>query len=287
MDIYKKRRLCALAVLLVLFVFMAFSIVRCSSKNKEKINDKETINQENSGEEVIVPNADPVEVEKPLQITKPSERVFSELSEIKFENVSLEPEDISLLDQRYLDNIVVVGDSISKGYSVYGRLNADNVLAVGSIGVRNVLETKFEYKGSSLGLLDILEKKKPKYIFVSLGMNDINIHSEEVFVENYKTLLEKIFEVSPYSKIIITAITPVTYGNSFTNNDKIDTYNETLRKMVYELNSDKVFFVNAAQYLKGDNNSLISELSSGDGIHLAAIAYDYLLTYMLIMLEWI
>jgi hypothetical protein len=45
--------------------------------------------------------------------------------------------------------------------------------------------------------------------------------------------------------------------------------------------------VNAAQYLKGDNNSLISELSSGDGIHLAAIAYDYLLTYMLIMLEWI
>ena len=81
--------------------------------------------------------------------------------------------------------------------------------------------------------------------------------------------------------------TPVSRQTTFTTNEKIDTYNETLRKMVFEYNSDKIFYVNAARYLKGDDNYLISDFSSGDGIHLAAQAYDYLLTYMLSMLEWI
>ena len=85
----------------------------------------------------------------------------------------------------------------------------------------------------------------------------------------------------------MTAITPVSRQTTFTKNENIDQYNEALRKLVYELQDDKVYYVNAARYLKGSDNYLIPEYSSGDGIHLATEAYDQLLTYMLTMLEWI
>lgn len=286
MNIYRKRQLGAALVLAVL-IFSIVGIVRCSSGKK----DGETVQtgiDNGTDVEITVPNIDVSELEEINKDNVPVEHVFSDRSEIPFIDVNFSPDDISLIDAKYLKDVVIIGDSIAKGYSVYGRLEDDNVLAVGSIGVRNVLETQFDYQGFSLEITDILNRRKPKYIFISLGMNDINIHSEEEFTNNYRNFIEEIKKVTPDSKIIVTAITPVTYGNKFTQNEKIDTYNEALRKMVFDYNSDKIFFVNAAQYIKdSSNNGLISKFTSGDGIHLSAEAYDYLLTYMLMMLEWI
>lgn len=283
MDNYKKRRLCALSVLLILGIIL----VRCCINDSDK-KDKEI---EKTGTSVLEPDKPENSGTTMPFVTEPvttqEEPVFSEKSELKYQKVDFEPEDISSVNSEYLKDIVIVGDSVSMGYSVYGRLDANNVLATGSIGARNVMETNFEYQGYSLLLLDILERRKPGYIFMSLGLNDMNLMDEEKYVTLCEENAKKIHEVSPDSKIIFTAITPIAAGNTFADNDKIDRYNEALRKKVYELDSDKIFFVNAAQYLKNEYNCLKSGFSSGDGIHLAAVAYDYLLSYMLLMLEWI
>ena len=283
MKSYKKRRLIVISMLLILSIVCIKSCV-VSDKNKDK-DDKNTSS-------VVSGPQKPENIGTPLPqvsetVTTIEEPVFSEKSELNYLEASFSPEDISSVNTEYLKDMVIVGDSVSMGYSVYGRLDANNVLATGSIGARNVMETQFSYQGYSLFLLDILERRKPKYIFMSLGLNDMNLMDEEKYTSLCEDNAEKIHEVTPDSKIIFTAITPISAGNTFADNDKIDRYNEALRKKVYEIGSDKIFFVNAAQYLKNSNNCLESSFSSGDGIHLAATAYDYLLSYMLLMLEWI
>jgi lysophospholipase L1-like esterase len=284
-DKYKRRQITALA-LLILAIVILVNMVKCTARvlrDKDKPDADYEISQSESSE------TEPAETEaEDLSYSEIRSKLdFTPEEELPLENAVLPADDVSLINEKYLSDVVIIGDSISKGYSVYGRLKEDNVLAVGSIGVRNVLETDFTYQGYNLKITDILDRKKPKYIFVSLGMNDINIRTAEQYSSDYRNFISEIRNATPESTVIVTAVTPVSRQTTFTKNETIDLYNETLRKLVFDLQDDKVFYVNAARYLKGSDNYLIPDYSSGDGIHLAAEAYDQLLTYMLTMLEWI
>ncbi len=285
MDLYKKRRLYAVLAVLIIITLLVV-LVRCCvvGRDKKGSDDKDSDSKTTTA---ILSYPDVLFSQSVTQITNEAGGKFSDLDKLGLISAKFVPDDISLISPDYLNDIVVVGDSIAKGYSVYGRLSADNVLAVGSIGARNVLETEFAYNGKSMLVTDILKEKKPKYIFISLGMNDLNLLSEEEYTDTYKNNIKKMLEVTPSSKAIAMAITPIAGTADFTQNDKIDTYNEALRKMVYDMKSKSVFYIDAAQYLKNSNNELKPDFSSGDGIHLAGAAYDYLLSYMLTLLDWI
>jgi len=287
MDIYRKRQIGA-AVILVLLILIIVLAVRCtSSVIRNAGNDSQDVLTEEQPEEPETEDAVPEEETEFAEEVKPETMEYREQDSLPFSPVEIIPEDVSLINDKYISDICIVGDSICKGYSVYGRLKEDNVLAVGSVGIRNVLQADFEYQGYKLKLTDILGRKKPKYIFISLGMNDVNLVSEEQYISDYRNLISEIQQATPTSYIIPSAITPVSRQTDFTQNDKIDTFNENIRKMVYDYNSSRIFYLNAARYLKGEDNFLIPSLSSGDGIHLASDAYDYLITYMLYMLDWI
>lgn len=284
MDIYTKRRLYALLILISIIIFLVMMFSKCSGSNNSKNtaeNNEQTIYQ------VTASNEDIPEVTTTPLVTTSHVRSYDDPENIHYVDAVLEEEDIALINEKYIESMAVVGDSISKGYSVYGRLPQEVVLAKGSVAVRNILNNKFEYGSYELDLLEILKRRKPTYVFTSVGMNDILVSSEEDFVSNYIDFIDKIKEATPDSKIIVMAITPVAYGNDYTSNETIDSYNEALRKMVIESGHEYLYFLNAAKYLKSDNNCLIDELSGGDGIHLSSSAYDTLLSYMFAMMEWI
>ncbi|MDO5559755.1 MAG: GDSL-type esterase/lipase family protein [Oscillospiraceae bacterium] len=271
------------AAFILLIAFIAV-IVKCCSGSSDKTKDP----ADNS----LASNDSGADYSFDLPVTSISElsveTTVSTTSEpVKYQEVDFVPDDVSLVSSEYLSDIVVVGDSIAKGYGVYGRLPVDNVLAVGSVGARNLFTYTYEYQGFSLDLLDILGRKLPKYIFISVGMNDVNILSDEEYAQVYENNIKSILEKTPESKIFVMAVTPVASITQFTSNDKIDKFNEKLRVMVNNMDNDAVYYINAAQYLKNDYNYLISDFSSGDGIHLAASAYDYLLSYMLTAIDWI
>ncbi len=270
------------ALVMIIIIFFRFC-------NNDSENDKNTSTQKNNttGTPMIVPNIDTSDFQVTETAATDKNQQYTDHNNLDLIDVDFKPDDISLVDKEYLDNIVIIGDSITKGYSVYGRMKADNVLAVGSVGARNLFTYTYSYQGYSLELLDILERKMPEYIFISLGMNDINILSEDDFTKVYEENIDEILKVTPDSTIIVTAITPITSDNDFTQNEKIDKYNEALRKMAIKIRNKNVYFINSAQYLKNEYNCLISSFSSGDGIHLSEKAYDYMLSYMLTMLEWL
>lgn len=283
-NVYKKRQMTALS-LLAFIIILLFLMIKCTADAVKRTSEQKPA--EISEGTYDVPDMDIPENSVILKNERPDAVEYTEADNLVFADAEFTPEDISLINENYLKDVVIIGDSISKGYSVYGRLSENNVLAEGSIGIRNVMETNFSYQGYELPVTDIISRITPKYIFVSFGMNDIHMRTEEQYTEDYRNFISELQKASPDSYIIVTAITPVSRQTDFTQNSIIDAYNEALRKMVYDYNSDTIYYANAARYLKDSDNYMISEFSSGDGIHLSASAYDYLLTYMLSMLEWI
>ena len=285
MDLYRKRRLYAVMAAFIIIMLLVVFVRCCISGDGKKDNGENDANNGITTAELLYPN---IQIsQSTTSVTKRDVEKFSELDNLGLISAEFVPDDISLMNPDYLDNIVVVGDSIAKGYSVYGRLAENNVLAVGSIGARNVLETQFDYNGKSMLVTDILKEKTPRFLFVSLGMNDVNILSEEDYTDTYKKNIKEMLKVTPDSKVIVMSITPIAGTTDFTQNDRIDKYNEALRKMVFEMKNESVFYIDASKYLKNSNNELKSDFSSGDGIHLSGVAYDYLLSYMLTLLDWI
>lgn len=187
----------------------------------------------------------------------------------------------SQISSLYTDGIVIVGDSIASGYKVYNRLPEKQVMAVGSLGARNIHEFKVTLNGAEYAVADSINILKPKYICMSMGMNDLNIGTKEEFIQNYTNNINELLEVSPNSVFIVMAITPIAATATHSTNYTIDTYNEALKQMVDERNDIPIYYVDAAQTLKNEWNSLSTSYSGGDGIHLAPTSYDTMLTYLL------
>ncbi len=276
MDRYKIRQLGLVGSVFLLIIIIAV----CCSRKPDKNSGKTA---ESTPEQTT-----PAVVETTVVTTPVTEKItFTAHDKIEFLDVDFKPMDVAVINRDFLSDMMIVGDSISMGYSVYGRLSNDNVIAAGSIGHRNLMETDFKYGSSESKLVDILKIRKPKYIFLSCGMNDIRMMKEEEYTAKCLENADTIFKACPGCKIILTAITPIASFSNFVENETIDIYNEALRKAVFDSKKDDLFFLNAAQYLKGPDNNLVTEFQSGDGIHLSGDAYDYMLSYMITMLEWI
>lgn len=107
-----------------------------------------------------------------------------------------------------------------------------------------------------------------------MGMNDINMGSEELFVSNYRRLCDEIHDVLPEAKLIVLSVTPIAASQTFSSNEKIDRYNNALRLGANEYGW---YFIDTASPLKGSDNAMKPGYSSGDGIHISRSAYNVIL----------
>lgn len=174
-------------------------------------------------------------------------------------------------DYAFLGECVFVGDSICSGLAHYEIIPYNNVVAQGNVAARNIFDFTFTVDGAELSLVSALVNAKPKYIVFSMGINDVNITTEEEFAENYRELLQMTEGFVPDAKLIVLSITPIDASSDFTLNENIDRFNSALAKMIKE--NEKWTYVDVSPELKNDLNALKSAYSSGDGIHLSPDAY--------------
>jgi len=178
-------------------------------------------------------------------------------------------------DYAFLGECLFVGDSICSGLAHYEIIPYGRVVAQGNVAARNIFDFTFTVDGAELSLVSALVNAKPKYIVFSMGINDVNITTEEEFAENYRELLTMTEGFVPEAKLIVLSITPIDASSDFTSNENIDGFNETLREMIEE--EDRWKFVDVSVELKNELNALKTAYSSGDGIHLAPDAYHAML----------
>ncbi len=207
---------------------------------------------------------------------KKSKKLEKTTKEITEKVTETEPMRKAVDFEKIKSETAVVGDSIALGYSAYQRLPSENVFAALNVSPSNIEKKTFEYRGGQYSINSIIKERQPKYILISMGLNEINSYSAEKFSGQYKGLIDSFLDLSPESKIYVMALSPVESSVNYISNGDIDEYNRALSEMADNYDGN-VSFVNAAKALKDSNGALLPEYSGGDGIHLSGAAYDVLL----------
>lgn len=173
-------------------------------------------------------------------------------------------------ERSFTEQSVFVGDSICRGFSAYNVVSSKNVYACGSLAARSFWDYSFYYGDEQVEYKTVLKKTKPKYIFLSMGMNDINITDENTYCENYRKIIDYTLKRTD-GVVYVCAITPIC--SEFSSNYRIDCFNLALQDFIKENYSERVFYVDFAKHLKDKEGKLRIIHSSGDGIHLGPYAY--------------
>ena len=151
---------------------------------------------------------------------------------------------------------VVMGDSITEGFSEYDVLNASSV--VSKIGVHlNELDEQVQQ----------VKELDPQVIFLAYGMNDVisTAGDTDQFLEEYETLVDQLREEVPNAHIYVNSIFPVTDSAVKKEPElaQISEYNTALKGMCDEM---QIGFI--------DNTELVEDqYYEEDGVHFKAEFY--------------
>lgn len=173
-------------------------------------------------------------------------------------------------ERSFIDRSVFVGDSICRGFSEYKVVSRQYVYARGSLAARSFFDYTMYMGDDEVDFATVLDKCDPRFVFLSMGMNDVNLTDEETFCENYRAVIDAALSGSS-ADVYVCAITPI--NSTFSSNYYIDCYNLKLRAYIEENFSERVHFVDFAKHLKDADGNLKDCFNGGDGIHLAPYAY--------------
>ena len=165
---------------------------------------------------------------------------------------------------------VFVGDSICSGFRIYDVTPPNNNLAVGNVGARSIFDYTFKVDNEEYDLITALKLVAPTFVVFSMGMNDINMTSEQDYCDNYDGIIEKVREALPDAKLFVASITPTRNTQSF-RNERIDLFNSTIKD---HLSGTGYYYIDINSALSDPaTGSLVASYDGGDGIHLAPAAY--------------
>ncbi|MBW1654113.1 GDSL-type esterase/lipase family protein [Flavobacterium quisquiliarum] len=164
------------------------------------------------------------------------------------------------------NEIILLGDSITNCANWDEIFSSQNVINRGISG------------DITLGVLDRMDeiiRRKPKKIFILIGINDIAQKiNPEIILKNYKGIVLRLKSDSPRTKIYIQSILPT--------NDEFDTFKNHQGKMpiIKEVNieleklakENNVMFINLFPHFL-DENGKLSKSYTNDGLHLLGPGY--------------
>lgn len=170
-------------------------------------------------------------------------------------------------------NIVLLGDSMTEGLSIYGFLPETHIVGVNSLNTISALEQVDKVVGFN-----------PDKLFILLGINDIWEGGPiDEYINRYKNLITEIKKKTNCT-IYIESLLPVSQNamerNNQISNEIINNANSRIAEMTKELN---INYIDVNSGLKDEKGNLRSEYSN-DGVHLINTYYhlwtDKLIAYM-------
>ena len=210
------------------------------------------------------------------------------------------------MGQGYIDSMIFLGDSTtyhmkSRGVLTGGKdtkqvwsgsdVDEDgSIIPAGTLTLDGRITTAHIYypkTGESLTIAQALEKEKPQYLVITLGVNGISYvdledtKSVNKFISCYRALVDSVHKASPDTKVILQSIFPVTEaysqnGNGITN-QKIDAANTWIMQLAKDTGCK---YLDTASVLKNDSGAMAPAYDNGDGYHLTTEAYKVILQYI-------
>ncbi len=274
-------------IMLAVAVFAAASLCACGSAGAiiSPTPAGEETPSKTPTKEPEKPTEVPTEVptEAPTETPTPTPKPAKDLSEFN-------PAD-------FFADAVYCGDSCMNFYmwrgnsyvhpDIFGKFNANNWYAVNSYCVRLAVKNTSElteaeaamvpkFGGDPCNLWDVIPALGKHRVFLFFGLNDIGVTGVDGFLDNYKTLIDKIKATGFDTKIYILSITSMRKDKQSTTggltNAKIKEANEKLVKMCEE---NGWTFVDVASKLRDENYDLLLEYSDGTNVHITKEGYVF------------
>lgn len=182
-----------------------------------------------------------------------------------------------------LQNVVLLGDSITEGFDVAKFLPGRRVLnrGIGADIIGNALPPD-----DPRGVLHRLDNSvfdcAATDVFLLIGINDLNIgHTVDQLEAGYRELLSKIKAGAPRLKIHLQSVLP-TRGDHARQNAPVREFNARLRKLAAEFGCDYLDL----HSLMTDANGELKQEFTDDGLHLKEPAYQLWRDVILKTLGW-
>ncbi|MBQ8195084.1 MAG: SGNH/GDSL hydrolase family protein [Oscillospiraceae bacterium] len=271
-----------------LAVIIMFTMTACSDKEPEVIDVPQVLIPHTSSttqqttttaEEQTTTASEPqttTTATEPVEVTAPETSEPVEITEEAETEEPLDPMDYGayLLDSEemeFTERSIFVGDSICKGFGTYNVLSFSHVYANGSMGTRNFNEYTFTYgkKNEQIDFTELLHRTQPELVFLSMGMNDINMIQPSKYRSNYAKIVDTALRESD-AVVYLCGMTPV--RSNFTSNERIEYFNAELQQLAAEY-PERVCYVYYGHHMMNDEGVLNNQLDGGDGVHLAPYAY--------------
>lgn len=186
-------------------------------------------------------------------------------------------------DLSYLDDAVFIGDSRTQGLQLGTGLTTPRFLAERGMSIDKMgEEALYELATGELGTAyDVLGERTYGKAYVMFGINEIGWPYPEIFIEDYRNLLQKMKTIQPDMTIYVQGIIPVSAekdaeGDVFTN-EKIRQRNQMIEQLA---NEEGCIYLSPGDALIGEDGALKPDASS-DGIHLTAQYCELWLEYLL------
>lgn len=177
--------------------------------------------------------------------------------------------DSNAVEDDYFDNAVFIGDSRTEGLLLNTGLS--NAISYTQKGL--MVDTVFtspvvNKNGSKLPVMEALETTDFSKVYIMFGVNETGWPYNDVFIEDYSKIIDKIKTINPSAIIYVQEILPVSNTvsstHSYIRNEKINEFNSLLREMAEE---KQVYYIETASAVSSADGSLPEE-AAVDGIHL-------------------
>ncbi|WP_028516515.1 SGNH/GDSL hydrolase family protein [Ruminococcus flavefaciens] len=185
----------------------------------------------------------------------------------------------------YQERLAIAGDSITLGLCYYGFIPNMHNIAADSVSMWNLDYFTFDLGGGEMGMVDAIDYVHPRLLYMSVGMNDVNLNYPDPYVERYREVIEELIKRMPDINIVVAAITPVSSYCNVVRNDIIREYNAALKDMVMDMDLPQVVFFDTYSVVCDNEQNLKDDYSSGDGMHLYIPCYNNILTALFDFLD--
>ena len=182
---------------------------------------------------------------------------------------------------KYFDDAVFMGDSITDGIKLYDLMSNATVLSHTGINLNNIMTKEVVGKGEDKKTIpDALGDLSVSKIYILMGANSMGL-TKDAFISSYKILINKVRELQPDATIYVQSILPVTKEyeerRPMFSNTKIDEYNEAILEMCEEM---EIYYINIAEAFKDEEGRLPTEASPNDGMHFGGSWYTKWFNYL-------
>ncbi|WP_019678614.1 SGNH/GDSL hydrolase family protein [Ruminococcus flavefaciens] len=185
----------------------------------------------------------------------------------------------------YHERLAIAGDSLALGFNVYGFIPDIHSISGESVSMWNLDYFTFDMGQGEMSMIDAIDYVHPRLLYISVGMNDVNLNYPEPYIKRYREVIDEIIRRMPYVNIVVAAITPVCSYCDIVRNDIIREYNSALEQMVKDMDYEQVVFFDAYSVVCDKNLDLREDYTSGDGMHLYIPCYTDILTALFDFLD--